>query len=92
MRISPDFADAPLDMVDQILEGAARFTAEVLAPLNAVGDKHGCRWTADTAVETPPGFREAYATGRGRLAGPGRRARPTAARGCRRSLDWPSAR
>jgi hypothetical protein len=56
----PAFADASMDLVDQILEGAAKFTAEVLAPLNTVGDKHGCVWSSDNTVKTPPGFKEAY--------------------------------
>jgi len=56
----PAFADASLDVVEQILDEAARFTSEVLAPLNAVGDKEGCRWNPDFSVTTPAGFREAY--------------------------------
>ena len=56
----PGFADAPMDVVEQILAEAARFSAEVLAPLNAVGDKHGCTWHPDGSVTTPPGFKEAY--------------------------------
>jgi alkylation response protein AidB-like acyl-CoA dehydrogenase len=35
----PGFADAPFETVEQILEAAAQFTGEVLAPLNGVGDK-----------------------------------------------------
>jgi alkylation response protein AidB-like acyl-CoA dehydrogenase len=57
----PAFADAAPDVVDQILEEAARFTSEVLAPLNSVGDKEGCRWNPDFTVTTPKGFKEAYA-------------------------------
>ncbi len=56
----PAFADASDDTVDQILEEAARFNAEVLAPLNAVGDKQGCVWKSDNTVTTPDGFKEAY--------------------------------
>ncbi|HEY8002688.1 MAG TPA: acyl-CoA dehydrogenase family protein, partial [Phenylobacterium sp.] len=56
----PAFADASLDVVDQILEEAARFTGEVLAPLNSVGDKEGCHWSPDFTVTTPKGFKEAY--------------------------------
>jgi len=56
----PAFAEASMDTVEQILGEAARFTAEVLAPLNAVGDKEGCRWNADFSVTTPTGFKAAY--------------------------------
>ena len=56
----PGFADASMDVVQQILDEAARFTSEVLAPLNSVGDKHGCVWSPDNTVTTPPGFKEAY--------------------------------
>jgi len=56
----PGFADASMDVVEQIIEEAARFTGEVLAPLNSVGDKQGCTWHPDHTVTTPTGFREAY--------------------------------
>jgi alkylation response protein AidB-like acyl-CoA dehydrogenase len=56
----PGFADAPLDVVEQILEEGGRFTSEVLAPLNSVGDKEGCVRNADGSVKTPTGFRDAY--------------------------------
>ena len=48
------------ELVDAILDEAARFAADVLAPLNQPGDKQGSRWH-DGAVSTPDGFREAYA-------------------------------
>jgi len=57
----PAFADASIDTVEQILEEAGRFCAEVLAPLNPVGDKEGCHWSPDFTVATPKGFKEAYA-------------------------------
>ncbi|HEY8615130.1 acyl-CoA dehydrogenase C-terminal domain-containing protein [Phenylobacterium sp.] len=57
----PAFADASMDTVDQILEEAGKFTGEVLAPLNGVGDKEGCVWSPDFTVRTPTGFKEAYA-------------------------------
>jgi len=56
----PAFADASMETVDQILEEAGRFTGEVLAPLNGVGDKEGCHWKPDFTVTTPKGFKDAY--------------------------------
>jgi alkylation response protein AidB-like acyl-CoA dehydrogenase len=57
----PGFSDAPFETVEQILEAAAQFTGEVLAPLNTVGDKTGCKLDPVTnVVTTPPGFKDAY--------------------------------
>jgi len=56
----PGFAEAPLDLIDQVLVEGAKFCEEVLQPLNKVGDKHGCVRHADGSVTTPPGFKEAY--------------------------------
>ncbi len=42
-----------------VLEQAGRFTADFLAPLNAVGDAVGSR-LVDGDVRTPPGFRDVY--------------------------------
>ncbi len=56
----PAFADASLDVVSQILDEAAKFTSEVLAPINAVGDKQGCSWNGDGSVTTPTGFKAGY--------------------------------
>ena len=53
---------AQRDVIDAVLEEGARFTGQVLAPLNAVGDQVGCSFDKSTgAVATPPGFRQAYA-------------------------------
>jgi hypothetical protein len=56
----PGFADASLDTVQQLLESGGQFASEVLAPLNSVGDKQGCKWSPDGTVTTPAGFKEAY--------------------------------
>src|ERR1700754_1925734 len=55
------FADASMDTVEAILDEAGKFTSEVLAPLNGVGDKEGCHWSPDFSVKTPTGFKAAYA-------------------------------
>ena len=57
----PEFADATPELVDQILDEAARIAAQEFAPLNQIGDRHGCI-LENGAVRTPPGFKEAYAT------------------------------
>ncbi len=53
------FSEATTDMADAILEEAAKFAGEVLAPLNHSGDKQGCKLT-ENGVVTPPGWKEAY--------------------------------
>jgi hypothetical protein len=56
----PGFAEASPDLVGAVLEEAGRFSESVLAPLNRVGDKEGCRRQPDGSVTTPSGFKDAY--------------------------------
>ena len=53
------FGDLTLDDVDAVLGEAGRVAAEVIAPLNRVGDKYGAAFK-DGVVTTAPGWKEAY--------------------------------
>ena len=54
------FTDLDIELASQVLEEAAKFATGELAPLNAIGDREGCRWI-DGEVRTPTGFAAAYA-------------------------------
>ncbi|AHM05865.1 Acyl-CoA dehydrogenase [Roseibacterium elongatum DSM 19469] len=55
----PGFADLDRDFTAAILEEAGKIAAEVLTPLNAVGDQEGCR-LENGVVYTPTGFKAAF--------------------------------
>lgn len=55
------YTDATRDILDAVLDEAARFSENVLAPLNSVGDDVGSTYDqANRSVTTPPGFKAAY--------------------------------
>ncbi len=56
----PGFETATPDMIDTVVNEAGKFCSEVLAPLNQIGDREGCRRHDDGSVTTPTGFKEAF--------------------------------
>jgi alkylation response protein AidB-like acyl-CoA dehydrogenase len=59
LRTLAPFAEVDEALQGQVLDEAARFVAEAVAPSNRDGDEIGCRFSQGE-VTTPPGFREAY--------------------------------
>jgi len=55
------YAHLDPDTIKGVLEENGRFVAEVIAPLNKVGDLQGSQHQADNTVKTPDGFSDAYA-------------------------------
>jgi alkylation response protein AidB-like acyl-CoA dehydrogenase len=48
------------DLIKAVVAEGGRLASEVMAPLNEVGDAHGCE-LKDGEVITPPGFKDAFA-------------------------------
>jgi alkylation response protein AidB-like acyl-CoA dehydrogenase len=55
----PGWEEVTEDLVDPVLEEAAKMANEVLSPLNSTGDRTGAKYK-DGVVTTPPGFKDAY--------------------------------
>ncbi|NKD87243.1 acyl-CoA dehydrogenase [Haematospirillum sp. 15-248] len=55
----PGYEDMTPDVLDAVLEEAAKFCEQVLYPLNRPGDEEGCTYE-NGVVRTPSGFRDAY--------------------------------
>ena len=55
----PGYDDLSPDFTAAVLEEAGKFTSEVLAPLNIVGDTEGCK-LENGVVRTPTGFKQAF--------------------------------
>ena len=58
-RLEPHFPGLDRDMVQAVLDAAGDLAADVLAPLNRVGDQQGSR-LENGRVVSPPGFPAAY--------------------------------
>jgi butyryl-CoA dehydrogenase len=59
LRALPGCEELTEDLVDPVLEEAAKLCEEVLTPINRSGDEEGCT-LENGVVRTPKGFREAY--------------------------------
>ena len=55
----PGYQDATPDVIQAILEEAAKLCENVLFPLNRSGDEEGCTYE-NGVVRTPKGFKDAY--------------------------------
>ena len=55
----PGYADLEADFTGAVLEEAGKICSEVLAPLNAIGDREGCQ-IENGIVRTPTGFKAAF--------------------------------
>jgi alkylation response protein AidB-like acyl-CoA dehydrogenase len=53
------YGDWAREDVDAVLDGVYQWSCDVIGPLNAVGDRVGCR-LENGRVITPPGFKEAW--------------------------------
>ncbi|WP_271679322.1 acyl-CoA dehydrogenase C-terminal domain-containing protein [Thermomonas mangrovi] len=54
-------AEVNRELVDAVVDEAARFAETVLAPLNRIGDEIGCVYDKTTGeVAPPPGFKQAF--------------------------------
>jgi alkylation response protein AidB-like acyl-CoA dehydrogenase len=60
LKEMPTHADVDADTINQVLEEAGKFCADVLFPTNQAGDKEGCTRHADGSVTTATGFKAAY--------------------------------
>ncbi|WP_175944594.1 acyl-CoA dehydrogenase [Caballeronia sp. BCC1704] len=55
----PGYEDGNFDTAQAVVDEAARFCGEVLAPLNVTGDRQPSTW-ANGQVTTTPGFKDAF--------------------------------
>jgi len=55
----PGYEEATEELMNAIVEEGAKFSENVLSPLNQSGDEQGCQWS-EQGVKTPAGFADAY--------------------------------
>jgi len=56
----PGYEDLSSDLLEAIMEGAGKFSSDIVTPLNMKGDEQGCTLHSDGTLTTPDGFIEAY--------------------------------
>ena len=56
----PGFGEASRDVVQAVLDEAAKVAEEILQPINMSGDREGCTRHADGSVATPKGYKAAW--------------------------------
>ena len=58
----PPHAELDVETINAVLEEGGKFASEVLQPINASGDREGCKLDKTTHEVAPPsGFKDAYA-------------------------------
>jgi alkylation response protein AidB-like acyl-CoA dehydrogenase len=57
----PGYADLERPFTEAVFDEAAKVASDILTPLNAVGDREGCR-LENGVVRTPTGFKAAFET------------------------------
>ncbi|MDS9465992.1 acyl-CoA dehydrogenase C-terminal domain-containing protein [Paracoccus sp. MBLB3053] len=55
----PGYSDLEAEFTEAVLEAAGKLASEIIAPLNAVGDRQGCH-LENGVVRTPEGFKDAF--------------------------------
>lgn len=63
LQTLPVYADVDGELMQQVLEESAKFVAEVIAPLQRIGDEVGAQYRQENGigkVTMAPGFRNAY--------------------------------
>ncbi|MGI9293235.1 MAG: acyl-CoA dehydrogenase C-terminal domain-containing protein [Pseudomonadales bacterium] len=56
----PAHKDVTRELLDAVIQEAAKFAENVLSPLYQSGDEEGCSLSPEGVVTTPSGFKEAY--------------------------------
>jgi hypothetical protein len=62
LKLLPPHAEIDAETINAVIAEGGKFAAEVVAPLNQIGDEEGCTLDKTThEVKAPAGFKQAYA-------------------------------